>query len=110
MKVTQSRAFEPSAGPDAPQTENAAAVGQPKWPAGWHDHLQYHFFFEGLFVQARVFLTPSLEEHSLWIFDHEEGKVKELLNSSERMAQDDGEFLRLTSSRLRISEGRGGGS
>ena len=27
--------------------------------------------------QARVFLTPSLEEHSLWIFDHATQKVVE---------------------------------
>lgn len=103
-------AFTPSMGPDAPKAEDAAKAGLPTWPAGWHDHLQYHFFFDNIFVQARVFLTPSLEEHSLWIFDHEEGKVKELVNSSERMRQGDGETLDLKSSRLSITDGAGGGS
>lgn len=81
----------------------------PRWPAGWHDHLQYHFFFEGLFVQARVFLTPSLEEHSLWIFDHSVGKVEELLNSSERLQQAGGDALELRGSRLLVQDGTGGG-
>ncbi|CAK9019733.1 unnamed protein product [Durusdinium trenchii] len=49
--------------------------------------LQYHFFFEDMFVQARVFLTPSVEEHSLWIFDHSTQKVVELENCKERMKQ-----------------------
>merc|ERR1719316_81848 len=102
-------AFQPSKGPDAPQAEDASNAGIPRWAAGWHDHLQYHFFFDGLFVQARVFLTPSLEEHSLWIFDHTEGKVQELLNSSERMDQGDGQWLDLSSSRLHIKDGPGGG-
>lgn len=101
--------FRPSAGPDVPQAEDGVSKGLPRWPAGWHDHLQYHFFFEGLFVQARVFLTPSLEEHSLWIYDHSVGEVQELLNSSERMQQADGENLHLTSSRLQIQDGSGGG-
>lgn len=90
--------------------EDASSAGQPRWHAGWHDHLQYHFFFDGLFVQARVFLTPSLEEHSLWIFDHEKGEVEELVNSSERMNQGDGDSLDLSSSSLRILDGPGGGS
>merc|ERR1712232_275924 len=76
---------------------------------GWHDHLQYHLFFEGLFVQARVFLTPSLEQHSLWIYDHAEQKLVELVNSSERMQQADGDYLDLTGPRLHIHDGSGGG-
>eukprot|EP00401_Gymnodinium_catenatum_P052336 CAMPEP_0117517300 /NCGR_PEP_ID=MMETSP0784-20121206/31542_1 /TAXON_ID=39447 /ORGANISM="" /LENGTH=380 /DNA_ID=CAMNT_0005313179 /DNA_START=48 /DNA_END=1187 /DNA_ORIENTATION=- len=101
--------FHPSAGPDAPQTEDGFRVGLPRWPAGWHDHLQYHFFFDGLFVQARVFLTPSLEEHSVWVYDHSVGHVEELLNSSERLHQADGECLDLTGARLHIHDGPGGG-
>lgn len=110
MRSCAAVAFRPTAGPDAPQVEDAKSAAQPRWPAGWHDHLQYHFFFEGIFVQARVFLTPSLEEHSLWIFDHEEGKVVELLNSSDRMRQADGEHLDLTGPRLHIRDGPGGGA
>lgn len=93
-KVTDlASGFQPSLGPDGPKSEDAARVGLPRWPAGWHDHLQYHFFFEGLFVQARVFLTPSLEEHSLWIFDHHSGKVVELESSSESMQQGDSKVV-----------------
>eukprot|EP00929_Paragymnodinium_shiwhaense_P010362 TRINITY_DN114986_c0_g1_i1.p1 TRINITY_DN114986_c0_g1~~TRINITY_DN114986_c0_g1_i1.p1 ORF type:complete len:343 (-),score=71.49 TRINITY_DN114986_c0_g1_i1:243-1133(-) len=103
-------AFRPTAGPDAPKNEDAKAAGQPRWPASdWHDHLQYHMFFENIFVQARVFLTPSLEEHSLWIFDHATGKVEELVNCAERMKQADGDYLDLTGPRLKIQDGPGGG-
>ncbi|CAL1127556.1 unnamed protein product [Cladocopium goreaui] len=63
-------------------------MGLPRWPAGWHDMLQYHFFFEDMFVQARVFLTPSVEEHSLWIFDHATEKLVELLGPGEVMGND----------------------
>lgn len=102
-------AFQPSSGSDAPQKEDGLLQGLPRWPAGWHDHLQYHFFFEGLFVQARVFLTPSLEEHSLWIYDHKSGKVQELVNSSERLQQGSQEFLILSGSSFHIEDGPGGG-
>lgn len=104
-------AFQPSAGPDTPQAEDASHAGLPRWPAGTggHDHLQYHFFFEGLFVQARVFRTKSLEEHSLWIFDHKVGKVQELLNSSEPLRQGADTCLDLTSSRFHVHDGPGGG-
>eukprot|EP00435_Cladocopium_sp_Y103_P052486 s2478_g16.t1 len=76
--------FMASMGPDQPQVQ-AAGLGLPRWPAGWHDMLQYHFFFEDMFVQARVFLTPSVEEHSLWIFDHATEKLVELLGPGEVM-------------------------
>lgn len=104
-----SAAFRPSSGPDSPQAEATSGEGLPRWPAGWHDHLQYHFFFEGLFVQARVFLTPSLEEHSLWIFDHSVGKVQELVNSSERLHQSDAQHLELSGSRFQVRDGPEGG-
>merc|ERR1719498_881766 len=103
-------AFQPSKGPDAPQAEDASKAGIPRWGAGWHDHLQYHFFFDGLFVQSRVFLIPSMEHHSLWIFDHEEGKVQELVSSYDRMVQGDGQWLDLKSDNLHIKDGPGGGS
>lgn len=72
--------------------------------------LQYHLFFEDFFVQARVFLTPTLEEHSLWIFDHADGRVVELVNSSERLRQGSGEFLDVTGPNLSIQDGPGGGA
>uniref|UniRef100_A0A7S1F8J6 Uncharacterized protein n=1 Tax=Noctiluca scintillans TaxID=2966 RepID=A0A7S1F8J6_NOCSC len=99
-----------SSGPDAPQTEDGSRFAQPRWPAGWHDHLQYHLFFEDIFVQARVFLTPSLEEHSLWIFDHAEGKVSELVNCSERMTHGDADHLDLRGPSLHIVDEAGKGS
>lgn len=102
-------AFQPQAGPDVPQAEDGAQAGLPRWPNGWHDHLQYHLFFEGLFVQARVFKTPSLEEHSLWIFDHKVGKVQELLNSPEPVRQSSDPHLNISSARLHVHEGPGGG-
>eukprot|EP00931_Biecheleriopsis_adriatica_P024985 TRINITY_DN15447_c1_g2_i1.p1 TRINITY_DN15447_c1_g2~~TRINITY_DN15447_c1_g2_i1.p1 ORF type:complete len:337 (+),score=74.23 TRINITY_DN15447_c1_g2_i1:33-1043(+) len=101
--------FAPSAGPDGPKTEDGRAAGLPPWPAGWHDMLQYHFFFEDMFVQARVFLTPSVEEHSLWIFDHAEQKVVELENSSVKMEQAQGDTMDISGPRLHIRDGPGGG-
>lgn len=106
--MSSGTAFRPSAGPDAPRTEDAKQ-GIPRWPAGWHDSLQYHFFFDGLFVHARVFLTPSLEEHSLWIYDHAVGKVEELLNSGERLVQSGAEHCELAGSRFAVRDGPGGG-
>jgi len=86
-------------------------MAQPRWPAhDWHDHLQYHFFFDGLFVQARVFMTKSLEEHSLWIFDHAKGEIEELVNSGEKMTQSDGANLDIAGPRLHIRDGPGGGT
>lgn len=109
MAVGAGAAFQPSGGPEAPQTEDGSVAGLPRWPAGWHDHLQYHFFFEGLFVQARVFLTPSLEEHSVWIYDHNVGHMQVLLNSAERLRQSEASCLELTGPRLLIRDGAGGG-
>lgn len=99
-----------ASGPDSPKAQDASQTGLPPWRAGEHDHLQYHFFSKNLFVQARVFLTPSLEEHSLWIFDHRENKLVDLINSSSRMNQASGEFLELEGPQLRIVDGPGGGT
>ena len=38
-----------------------------------HDSLQYHFFFPGLFVAARVFHTASLQHHSAWLCTTDDG-------------------------------------
>jgi hypothetical protein len=62
-----------------------------------------------LFVQGRVFLTQSLEEHSLWIYDHRENRMLELVNSAERMCQGAGEWLSLEGPQMRVVDGPGGG-
>jgi len=54
--------------------------------------------------------TPSLEEHSLWIFKHATGKVEELVNCGERMKQSEADHLDLAGPRLKIKDGPGGGS
>lgn len=84
-------------------------MGLPRWAIGEHDHLQYHFFSEHLFVQARVFLTQSLEEHSLWIYDHRDGKITELVNCAEHMRQSSGDHLHLEGPQMSVSDGVGGG-
>jgi len=61
-----------------------------------------------MFVQGRVFLTPSLEEHSVWIYDHAQG-LKELENCSEKMVQSEADCLELSGPRLQIRDGPGGG-
>lgn len=75
-----------------------------------HDHLQYHLFFDGLFVQARVFRTQSLEETSVWIYDHAKGEVEELYNSAEHLHQGSDDHLNLKNSGIHIRDGLGGGS
>lgn len=61
-------------------------------------------------MHSRVFLTPSLEEHSLWIFDHAGQKVVELENSAARMRHAEVDHVDLAGPRLRIQDGPGGGS
>eukprot|EP00440_Ansanella_granifera_P054733 gb/GFBE01059335.1/.p1 GENE.gb/GFBE01059335.1/~~gb/GFBE01059335.1/.p1 ORF type:complete len:337 (+),score=62.67 gb/GFBE01059335.1/:1-1011(+) len=109
-KRFQGSAYTPSAGPDLPKTEDAQISSLPRWPAGWHDMLQYHFFFEDMFVQARVFLTPSMENHSVWMFDHAEGKVVELENCDQRMTQAEGDHQDMSGPNLHIRDGPGGGT
>mmetsp|Transcript_15574 Transcript_15574/g.33843 ORF Transcript_15574/g.33843 Transcript_15574/m.33843 type:complete len:340 (+) Transcript_15574:107-1126(+) len=101
--------YAPPSGPEGPREEGATA-GQPIWPSGWHDSLQYHFFFEGLFVHARVFLTPSLEEHCVWIYDHNVGKVEELISTGERLKEHGTDTLDLRGSRFSVHDGPGGGA
>jgi hypothetical protein len=96
-------------GPEVPSAVDGSKARQIPWNAGWHDHLQYHFFFDGLFVQARMFRTPSLDEASLWIFDHTEGRVKELLNAATLRQQGSNE-LDVSGDGLHIVDGEGGGS
>jgi len=71
--------------------------------------VQYHFFFEDMFVQARAFLTPSVEEHSLWIFDHSQQKVQELENCSQPLQQAEVDYLHVSGPRMQIEDGDGGG-
>ena len=49
-----------------------------------HDSLQYHFFTEGNFYAARLFLTPSLDHTSMWCYD---GQARELFSSTAKIHQ-----------------------
>jgi len=59
---------------------------------------------------ARVFLTPGLEEHSVWMYDHRAGKIEELVNSSARLTQGKSEHCDLSGSRFHVQDGPGGGN
>mmetsp|Transcript_32975 Transcript_32975/g.60372 ORF Transcript_32975/g.60372 Transcript_32975/m.60372 type:complete len:339 (+) Transcript_32975:55-1071(+) len=112
-EVVQRRCFSATmqmsqpAGPDAPQA--GGFKGLPAWRAGWHDHLQYHFFCEGLFVQARLFMTPSLEETSVWVFDHAEGKIKELYQHAEPLEKVSTSALHVRGPALELVDSAEGG-
>lgn len=84
-------------------------MSQPRWGGGEHDHLQYHFFSDRIFVQGRVFLTPSLEEHSLWIYDHKENTMVDLVNCSEAMSKGSSDSLELSGPQMSVVDGPGGG-
>jgi len=94
-------------GPDAPRVDGF--TGLPAWRAGWHDHLQYHFFCEGLFVQARLFMTPSLEETSVWVFDHAEGRIKELYQQAKPLEQVSSDSLHVRDSAFELVDAAEGG-
>jgi len=99
-------------------SKQAASAGgpsnaQPLWPAAssasqdkqYHDSLQYHFFFPGIFVAGRVFRTQTLEHHSAWMYDISENKMTELFaTESENMVQRAGADLDLESSHLLIKD------
>lgn len=97
----------------AAQALSASAATQPKFPFAAtvpHDSLQYHFFFEGLFIALRVFHTKSLQHHSAWMFDAsqpEQGAV-ELLNSEQPMTQGDQAELHLASTELEVVDAAAG--
>lgn len=74
---------------------------QPQFGVGFHDSIQYHFFWEDRVFALRVFKTPSLFHHSCWIYD---GKVRELLNSNEPMTLAKREHVDLSSSMLKVEE------
>lgn len=96
----------------------ATRTYQPLYPAGtktaetqYHDSLQYHFFFPGLFVAGRVFHTKTLQQHSAWMYDVSTGTVSELFAPSyDVMQQKAGEqSLHLESDHLRIVDAPGRG-
>lgn len=86
-------------------TEPSAAEKQ------YHDSLQYHFFFDGIFVAGRVFHTTTLQQHSAWMYDVASGQVTELFEPCyETMARGKGDSLDLESSQMQITDGPSGGS
>eukprot|EP00933_Yihiella_yeosuensis_P081128 TRINITY_DN94678_c0_g1_i1.p1 TRINITY_DN94678_c0_g1~~TRINITY_DN94678_c0_g1_i1.p1 ORF type:complete len:656 (-),score=115.37 TRINITY_DN94678_c0_g1_i1:75-2042(-) len=88
--------------PVYPETPNATE-------AQYHDSLQYHFFFPGIFVAGRVFHTKTLQQHSAWAYDVSKQKMTELFDPSyETMAQQ-GENLNLDSKQLLIKDDPSGG-
>lgn len=78
----------------------------------YHDSLQYHFFFDGIFVAGRVFHTTTLQQHSAWMYDTASGQVTELFEPSyDIMASQAGkDSLNLDSKHLQITDGPDGGS
>uniref|UniRef100_A0A7S4RNU1 phosphoethanolamine N-methyltransferase n=1 Tax=Alexandrium monilatum TaxID=311494 RepID=A0A7S4RNU1_9DINO len=102
----------------ASTSSGAPASVQPLLPAGpdvteerYHDSLQYHFFFPGLFVAARVFHTKTLQQHSAWMYDESTGRMTELFAPSyDAMVQKVGEqSLHLESEHMRIVDAPGRG-
>lgn len=89
------------------ETSNAKSVAHYGYPAGEHDSIQYHFFADGLVFSARVFRTESLERHFFWLYD---GKIKEIVNSSEKICQQPVEYLDIKSTSLAIVADATGGS
>ena len=86
---------------------------QPAYPAPgkWkhlHDSLQYHFVVPSkqLCVAARVFYTPSMYHHSVWVRTMNEG-ARELIGSNTAMEGDESRLM-LTSTGLKISEDSNG--
>lgn len=78
----------------------------------YHDSLQYHFFFDGIFVAGRVFHTATLQQHSAWMYDTASGQMTELFEPSyDKMTQSEQESsLNLDSKHLQITDGPNGGS
>jgi cyclopropane fatty-acyl-phospholipid synthase-like methyltransferase len=94
-----------------------ASLAQPVFPetknatdARYHDSLQYHFFFPGIFVAGRVFHTRTLQQHSAWMYNVSTKQMTELFQPSyETMAQE-GQHLSLDSSHMKIQDQPEGGT
>jgi len=94
-------------------------VALPLYPAGphieevqYHDSLQYHFFFPGLFIAGRVFHTRTLQQHSAWMYDTASGLMTELFEPSyQTMSQQFGNTsLCMESDHLQITDAPTGGT
>lgn len=116
--VTHSNGTTPSEAA-AVSTDKKTRTFQPLLPAGtditsprFHDSLQYHFFFPGMFVAGRVFHTRTLQQHSAWVFNTETREMKELFTPSyETMTQKvEDANLNLESAELQIIDGTGNGT
>mmetsp|Transcript_41912 Transcript_41912/g.110723 ORF Transcript_41912/g.110723 Transcript_41912/m.110723 type:complete len:652 (+) Transcript_41912:46-2001(+) len=103
-----------SAAAAQPEAAGAQSHAQPLLPAPssaledpqYHDSLQYHFFFPGIFVAGRIFHTKTLQHHSAWMYDISAGKMTELfVTESEDMVQRPGaDFLDMESSHLLLKD------
>ena len=69
------------------ENSGTAPTAQPSFPAGdFHDSLQYHFFFPGMFLQGRIFHTRSMQHHSVWQYRYPdpskpaEGRMRRLVD------------------------------
>jgi len=98
---------------------NLQDLSQPLYPAGpdieevqYHDSLQYHFFFPGLFIAGRVFHTRTLQQHSAWMYDTASGVMTELFEPSyQTMSQQVGNTsLHMESDHLQITDVPAGGT
>jgi len=88
---------------------------QPAFPATveGHDSLQYHFFFPGLFVAARVFSTASLQHHSAWLCTTADGVASELHSTNRadtQLSASGGPKLALSGDEMRLSDDASGAS
>lgn len=102
------------------QLLTASASKQPPLPwvsdgrAGLHDSLQYHFFFEGIFLAVRVFHTSSLQSTTAWAYDLHSPYATpvELVNSYEPLTARGGgasSALQLDNAEVQISDGAADG-
>lgn len=82
--------------------------GQPQFPCGPNDGLQYEFFFGDRFVEIRLIKTGSLDFSGAWMFD---GKAQELFSSFQPLERRQGaRNLDVTSEHLHAEANEKGGS
>lgn len=99
--------------PDKHTTETARErifLPQPPYFQASHDSVQYHFFCNPFFLAIRVFSTQSLDHYSGWMYNHETGQTRELVNSTAHPIQQSSlNHLHINQQTLRISDHGSGG-